>query len=173
MPEFSVPTESGMAYDSLKSLVEQAQCGDISILPVIRHWLDQVPEVWNDSHVLAQQVERSWITALSGQDLMSKEIFDREVQGLRAQLLGTQPTPLEKLLADRIAVCWLAVQHAELHAARRFNERAVVLTPSEENCLDKVHSRFLSAVRELARVRKLLQPTTKLQVNIGTNQLVA
>ena len=80
---------------------------------------------------------------------------------------------IDKLLVDRICVCWLAVQHAELHAARRFNERAVVLTPAEEHRLDKVHGRFLSAVRELAKVRKLLQPTTKLQVNIGTNQLVA
>ena len=71
---------------------------------------------------------------------------------------------------DRICVCWLAVQHAELHSAKRFNERAIVLTPSEEHRLDKVHQRFLTAIRELARVRKLLQPTTALQVNIGTNQ---
>ena len=173
MQEFPVPTESGTSYDSLKILVEQAQRGNTAILPVIRHWLDQVPELWDDSRVLAQQVERSWVTALSGQDLMSKEIIDREVQGLRAQLLGPQPTPLEKLLVDRICICWLAVQHAELHAARRFNERAVVLTASEEHRLDKVHHRFLTAIRELARVRKLLQPTTKFQVNIGTNQIVA
>jgi hypothetical protein len=73
-------------------------------------------------------------------------------------------------------VCWLAIQHAELHSAKRFNERAVVLTPSEEHRLDKVHHRFLSAIRELARVRKLLQPTTNVQVNIGnhqTNQMIA
>jgi hypothetical protein len=129
--------------------------------------------LWNDSHVLAHQVERSWITALSGQDLLSKEIIDREVQGLRSQLLGPHPMPLEKLLVDRICVCWLALQHSELHAAKRFNERAVVLTPSEEHRQDKVHGRFLMAVRELARVRKLLQPTTQFQVNLGTNQIVA
>ena len=122
MEEFPLPVESGTSYDSLKSLVEQAQCGDISILPVIRHWLDQVPALWNDSRVLVEQVERAWVHALSGQDLLSKEIIDREVQGLRSQLLGPHPTPLEKLLVDRICVCWLAVQHAELHAARRFQQ---------------------------------------------------
>jgi hypothetical protein len=173
MPEFPVPVESGTSYDSLKILVEQAQQGDTTILPIIRTLLDQVPELWDDSRVLAHQVERSWVHALSGQDLLSKEIIEREVEGLRSQLLGPHPTPLEKLLVDRICVCWLAVQHSELHAAKRFNERAVVLTPSEENRLDKVHHRFLTAVRELARVRKLLQPTTKFQVNIGTNQVVA
>ena len=108
MPEFPVPTESGTSYDSLKSLVEQAQAGDTSILPVIRHWLDQIPELWEHSHVLAHQVEKAWTNALSGSDLL-KEIVAREVEGIRSQLLGPQPTPLEKLLADHIAVCWLAV----------------------------------------------------------------
>jgi len=101
---------------------------------------------------------------------MSKEIIAREVEGIRSQLLGPHPTPLEKLLVDRICICWLAIQHAELHSAKRFNERAVVLTQSEEHRLDKVHHRFLSASRELARVRKLLQPTTNVQVNIGAHQ---
>ena len=170
MPEFPVPGESGTSFDNLKSLVQQAQAGDTSILPMIRTLLDFVPELWEHSHILAHQVEKTWTNALSGQDLMSKEIIDREIQGLRSQLLGPHPTPLERLLADRIIVCWLAVQHAELHAARRFNDRAVVLTASEEQRLDKVSHRFLSALRELARVRRLLQPTTNFQVNIGTNQ---
>ena len=173
MHEHTLPVESGTSFDTLKNLVHQAQQGDTSLLPLIRTLLDQVPELWEHSRVLAHQVERAWVHALSGQDLLSKEIIDREVQGLRSQLLGPHPTPLEKLLVDRICICWLAVQHSELHSAKRFNERAVVLTQSEEHRLDKVHHRFLTAVRELARVRKLLQPTTTFQVNMGTNQLVA
>jgi hypothetical protein len=176
MEEFPLPNESGTSYDTLQGLIQQAQQGDTSILSTIRTLLDQVPELWENSHVLAHQIEKAWTNALSGQDLMSKEIIAREVKGLRSQLLGPQPTPLEKLLVERICICWLAVQHAELHAARRFNERAVVLTPSEEHRLDKVHQRFLSAIRELARVRKLLQPNTNVQVNIAanqTNQIVA
>ena len=106
MQEFSLPVEPGTSYDALKSLVQQAQQGDTSILPVIRPLLDQVPELWENSRVLACQVERAWMTALSGQDLLSKEIITREVEGLRSQ-------------------------------------------------------------------RKLLQPTTTFQVNIGTNQIVA
>jgi hypothetical protein len=170
MHEHTLPDASGTSYDTLKSLVQQAQQGDTSILPLIRTLLGQVPALWNESRVLAHQVEKAWMNALSGQDLMSREVITREVEGLRSQLLGPHPTPLEKLLVDRICVCWLALQHTELHAARRFNERAVVLTASEEHRLDKVHHRFLTAVRELARVRKLLQPTTTLQVNIGANQ---
>jgi hypothetical protein len=43
MEEFSLPVESGTSYDTLKSLVQQAQQGDTSILPIIRAFLDQVP----------------------------------------------------------------------------------------------------------------------------------
>ena len=100
---------------------------------------------------------------------MSREIIAREVEGLRSQLLGPQPTPLDKLLVDRICICWLAVQHAELHSAKRFNERAVVLTPSEEHRLDKVHHRFLSAIRELACVRKLLLPSNLILLSLPPN----
>ena len=63
----------GTSYDSLQSLVQQAQQGDTSILPTIRHLLDQVPALWENSHVLAHQVEKAWTNALSGQDLMSKQ----------------------------------------------------------------------------------------------------
>jgi hypothetical protein len=160
-------------YDHLATLVAQAQQGDTTILPVIRTLLDQVPELWHDSRVLAHQLERAWIQALSRQDLLSQEIIEREVQALRRQLLGPHPSPLEALLVDRICACWLAVQHAEFHAAKRLNGHMVVLSHAEEHRLDAVHQRFLTAVRELARVRKLLRPETKLQVNIGTQQIVA
>jgi hypothetical protein len=59
MEEFAVPVESGTSHDTLKSLVQQAQQGNTSILPTIRHLLDQVPELWENSHVLAHQVEKA------------------------------------------------------------------------------------------------------------------
>lgn len=80
---------------------------------------------------------------------------------------------LETLLVDRICACWLAVQQAALSATKRLQHNGVDLSNAQENRLDKVHRRFLSAVRELARVRALLVPEQKLQVNIGMNQIIA
>jgi hypothetical protein len=150
-----------------------AQQGDTTTLPAIRQFLDQVSVIWEDSRILAQQVERTWLTTLCGQDLVSQEVVNREVQALRRQLLGANPSPLELLLVDRICVCWIALQHAELHAAKRLTTHSVALSTAQEQRLDKVHRRFLTAVRELARVRKLLQPETKFQVNIGAQQIVS
>jgi hypothetical protein len=166
-------TSESSTYDHLAHLVAQAQQGDTTTLPIIKALLDQVPELWHDSRVLAHQVEKAWIHALSSQDSLSQEIIEREVQALRQHLLGAHPSPLETLLIDRICACWLAMQHAELHAARRLNGHTVVLSHAEEHRLDATHRRFLLAVRELARVRKLLRPETKLQVNIGAQQIVA
>lgn len=161
------------SYDALEDLVSQAQEGNTSALPAIRELLDLVPEIWQDSRVLANRVERSWMTTLCGRDLVSQEVIEREVQALRTQLQGQNPSPLETLLVDRICTCWLAVQHAELQAGKRLNAHRFALNSAEENRLDKVHRRFLMAIRELARVRKLLTPEQRLQVNVGHNQIVA
>jgi hypothetical protein len=57
--------------------------------------------------------------------------------------------------------------------AKRLNAQQCLVSQAEEQRLDRVQHRFLAAIRELARVRQLLKPGTKVQVNIGTNQLVA
>lgn len=80
---------------------------------------------------------------------------------------------LETLLVDRICACWLTVPQAALSATKRLQHNGVDLSNAQENRLDKVHRKFLSAVRELARVRTLLMPEQKLQVNIGMNQIIA
>ena len=57
-------TIESASFDVLEDLVHQAQAGDATTLPTIRHLLDQVPEVWADSRVLAHRVERSWMLLL-------------------------------------------------------------------------------------------------------------
>ena len=106
---------------------------------------------------------------MSGNDLVSKEILTNQIAVLKKQIAGPTPTPLEQLLADRIVVCWLQVQQAELRAANRLENNGWVLSNAEENRLDKVNKRFLAAVKSLAQVRKLLTP--KVQVNIANQQV--
>lgn len=77
-------------------------------------------------------MERSWLTTLCGQDLVSQEVIEREIQALRRQLLGANPSPLESLLVDRMCACWLAVQHAELHSAKRLTTHSVALSTAQE-----------------------------------------
>ncbi len=170
MQNTTLTREEPIGYDTVDDLIHKAQAGDTTTLPVIRHLLDQVPALWEDSRVLAKHLERSWLITMSGKDVLSQEILAREVQALRRQLQGANPSPLESLLVDRICTCWLAVQHAELMTSKRLSPQRCALSNVEENRLDKTHRRFLSAIRELARVRKLLTPEQKLQINVGAQQ---
>ncbi len=160
--------------EPIQALIHQAQHGDVSVLPRLRALLDGVPHLWEQPHILARQVERAYLNALSNQDVLAKEILTRDLQALREQLLMSSltPSPLEVLLVERVCACWLALQHAERITAKHLTPQSCTVSHLEEERLDKVHRRFLTAVRELAKVRQLLQPRQHLQVNIGTNQIV-
>ena len=85
------------------------------------------------------------------------------------QIGGDNPSPLEKLLAERISVCWL-----DLHA--REIMRAVVNNHSFRQAeymsrqVTEAQRRYLSAIRTLATVRKL--NLSAIQVNIADKQII-
>jgi hypothetical protein len=117
------------------------------------------------------QVERAWLRALAGENLVSQEILERQLGMMKDQLAGLESTPLEQLLVERIVVCWLQVQQAELRAAGRMGHHGMVLSHAEEYRLNQVHRRFLMAVKSLAQVQKLLRPGAAIQVNIAQQQV--
>jgi hypothetical protein len=94
---------------------------------------------------------------------------------LRTEIAGENPTPLEVLLTDRIVSSWLfvEVQEALLNAQMKRGSEAKRCPPSYLKFmigwLDSAHRRYLSAIRELARVRKLQSHTPGIQVNAQIN----
>ncbi len=63
--------------------------------------------------------------------------------------------PLERLLVDRVAACWLQLHHADLAAARMHDETA----EGSERMRRRqaaAERRYAGAVEALARVRRLL-----------------
>jgi hypothetical protein len=163
--------EVEIVQDNLTQLVRCGMAGDREALPAIRELFDQTPVRWKNASSLADQVERRWLQVVSGTDLVTREILTHQMAVLKSQIAGPTPTPLEQLLADRIVVCWLQVQQAELRAANRLSKNGWVLSNAEENRLDKVNRRFLAAVKNLAQIRKLLRPGASVQVNIAQQQV--
>ena len=163
--------QSQVVQGELTELVRRGMTGDREVLPAIRALLDQTPALWEEARSLTTQVERAWLRALAGENLVSQEILVRQLGMLKDQLVGQTPTPLEQLLAERIAVCWLQVQQAELRAAGRVGHNGMVLSGGEEYRLNQVHRRFLMAVKSLAQVQKLLRPGATVQVNIAQQQV--
>ncbi len=152
----------------LAQLVQRGMAGDREVLPAIREMLNQSPSLLQQVSTLATQLEQTWIKTLAGDDLVTREVLTRQVDMLKATLAGPHPSPLETLLIERIATCFLALHHAEFRTTKRLRHSRVLST-SEENRLDKVQKRYLDSVKSLAQVRKLLMP--KVQVNLAQNQI--
>jgi hypothetical protein len=117
---------------------------------------------------LAREAERSFIRAIAGDNLMSKEAVTRKLDLLRTELAGANPTPVERLLVERVVACWLQVQDADIRYARAKN------LPMEwgdhyQRRMDRAHQRYVSALKALASVRRLAVPV--LQVNIARKQV--
>jgi hypothetical protein len=162
--ELSIPTDA----DELRKLIKRARAGDASTLPALRKLLQDPARVDMLGGDLARQAELSFILAAAGEDLAFKEALARKLALLRADLAGTNSTPVERLLVERVVACWLQVQDADVRYAQAKN-----LSPDgceyHQRRMDRAHRRYLSAIKTLALVRKLAVPV--LQLNIARQQV--
>jgi hypothetical protein len=152
----------------LTSLLERAQKGDTSTLPAIHQLLQDPKMVDGLGGDLARQAEIALVNALTGENLMFKEALNRKLELLRAELTAPNPTPIERLLVERVVACWLQVQDAD---ARYANAKDLSIKWYEyyQRRMNYAHKRYLSAIKTLATVRKLAVPV--LQVNIAKKQV--
>jgi hypothetical protein len=152
----------------LWAVVRRAEAGDESSLPALRQLLDGSPALVEVLGNMAHQVEATLLGNAAGQSLAFKEAATRKVAALRKDLAGPDAPPLERLLADRIALCWLSVHDAEVRFAQA---RDLTIKQAEfwQKRIDAAHRRYLSAVKALATIRKLAVPAV--QVNIAKKQV--
>ena len=80
---------------------------------------------------------------------------------MKDRLLSTANSELERLLIDRIVISWMEVYHGDVDLARRLLEAPGdgPVAKAAQKRLDRAHVRFLSAVKALATVQKLLKPS--------------
>src|SRR5262245_51764440 len=139
----------------LRTLVQKAKAGDVSVLPRMRAILDDHPEVWQAVGDLERVVVRSWAELLGGDDPLSVEAVRRKAERLRAELEGDNPTPLERLLAGPVVAGWLEMSHAQVKmvdpGGSTLGQAGFTLRRAEQT-----QKRYLAAVRTLATVRHLL-----------------
>jgi hypothetical protein len=164
-PENKAPVKS---REEIGALVKRARKGDRTALPGLREVLCRPGFVDLLGGNLAQQAERSFIEAAAGNNLLFKETLTRKLEELRAELAGPNPTPVEKLLVERVVACWLQVQDADMRYAQA-KDLSLRWLEYYQHRMDRAHARFLAAVKALAAVRRLAVPV--LQVNIARKQV--
>jgi hypothetical protein len=151
----------------VQEFLDRAGRGDEATLPVLREMLKE-PAAMELCGNLAAHAERLLIRKFAGKDLTLSEGLRRKMDSLRVELGGAAPTPLERLLVERIVACWLHLYHLETIYAGK-ESITLQMGAYYQRSLSAAHKRYLSAIKTLAVVRKLAVPV--LQVNIAKRQV--
>ena len=152
-------------------LVAAASGGDEAALAQVSRLFDAAPEAWDLVGDLGRHAERALVAAAAGGDPLLRAGLGRRLDAMRRELAGPAPSPLERLLAERVAAAWLAVQDAELRCARllRDGRAPAAQLAYHEQRLERAERRYLAAIKALAQVRRLLGPAV--QVNVAERQI--
>ena len=141
--------------DEIRNLLGRASKGDPEAMPELRTVLDDRPELWRRLGDLAAHAELAWVGEIAGPNPALAEVLTRKVAELKRELGGPTPSPLERLLVDRVAACWLQIHHADLAAARPVDATAEGRERLRKR-QEAAERRYAGAIEALARVRRLL-----------------
>jgi hypothetical protein len=103
--------------------------GETALIPEFRRILDYRDDwhKWGDIawHALNAAIER-----FEAKNPAVEQTLRRKRAELRAELEGEHPTPIERMLVDRVIHCWYVVNHFE-HA---YAVQYPTLTPKQDDC---------------------------------------
>jgi hypothetical protein len=165
--------ESEKTVKKLRDLLCLAKKGQEDAMPKIRQILSEHPDLaWRFVH-LAHMAEDILIGKVTREgDLATKELFRCQLEAMREEIAGENPSPLERLLAERIVATWLQIQLFEgLYASGMSKGMTIAQGGYHQKRLDQTYRRHLSAIRTLAQIRKLLKGTAITQINIADKQI--
>jgi hypothetical protein len=156
-----------------RELVQRASKGDESSRQAIRALLadgDQGAFYLESLGSSAEWLKRTIVRKVAGDNIAFQEAIVRKLESVRSELAGPDPTPMERLLAERAALCWWLVNWYE-NAVQDCDRLSIAQANYHQAKIGRAHARFLSAVRTLAQVRRLALPALQL-INIARNQVV-
>jgi hypothetical protein len=163
----------------LKVLSEKAQAGDKEARKELRLMVRaSSPEVIGRASDIGRKAGRTLARTAAGGDPLTEEALYAKLDAMRADIAGEDPTPLEVLLTERVVSLWMLTTLLEALLATQYRrdvgDGTERLSPSyllqQSRILESANRRYLAAIRELARVRKL-EATAPVQVNTQVNVL--
>jgi hypothetical protein len=155
----------------LYQLVDKKNPSEGDIL-AFRKELEKIPDLWRAFGDMCRQAELHLIDA-TGVPKSSKEAMSVGMDVVRRDLGQTTATPMERMIIEQIALCWLRLSIVEVMHADHHTASGTIGIPQADywdRALSSAQRRYLRAIETLARVRRLLRPNA-VQVNIGAKQL--
>jgi hypothetical protein len=163
---------AGKTVEKLHDLLRLAEKGEEDAVPEIRQILDEHPDLARRYVDVAHVAEDALIEEMTKEgDLAAKELIRCQLESMREQIAGTNSSPLERLLSERVVLTWLEIQLFQALYAKNMRKLTIPQAEHHQKRLDRAHRRHLSAIRELAQIRKLLKGTAITQINIADKQI--
>lgn len=175
-----VPTQkpfSEWTLEEVNQLTSKAQHGDKVALAECKRLFRDRPDTstFFEESIVEITRERIIDMTLAKDNLLLKDVWLSKMRRMQHELAGDHPSPLEKILCERIATCYLAAQMADMDV----NTPGITLTKAEyyDKRAERAHKRHLAAIESLARVRRLALPVQQIniaqagaqQMNLATN----
>ena len=160
----------------LQALSDRVQDGDKAARRELRRAVrESSPEVVAEASELARKGQWALIkTAAAGEPLAEEALIAR-LDLMRAEVAGENPSALESLLTEKIVAVWILSEVLELLLTAQLavgNDVQHVPHSFLKFYLgwqEQAHRRFSSAIRELAKVRRLQSGVPRSQTNVQIN----
>jgi hypothetical protein len=182
LERYQLPVEVQESLEELRALSRKAEGGGAegaeARKELRRKLLEASQAVVARASDIGCKSQHLLIGTASGGDPLTELALSGRLDMMREEVAGENPTPLEVLLTERVVSCWLLVELFDRLMAAQLSKD----TPDEKRVTERLlrhylrwqesaNSRFLAAVRELARLRKLEATAPPVQVNTQVNVL--
>jgi hypothetical protein len=139
---------------TLADLVARAETGDAEATIALRAFLVSHPEIWQRCSDLGSQLFEIWIGRIAQGNALQRESLRLKVEQLKVEHGGPNPTPLERLLVERVLVSWLQVEQISGLAAQLdgLQQQTAWFLLKRQNQAER---QFRNAIETLAMVRKM------------------
>jgi hypothetical protein len=143
-----------MARDELQRLIAEANAGSEPARARLRDWLDATPEAWRSVGDLGAHSEAAVREKIAGQDYLHAECLRRSAEALRKSLLAEDASVIEQLSVQRLVVCWLQLQLADMRLAAA--DGSTARSSFSIRAAESAQRRFTSAMSQWQALQKLL-----------------
>lgn len=155
---------------AIQQMIRRAQAGDEAVVPALREFLRRRGAADAFGGNLAWSAMSALVRAHAGSDLLVREaIFGKlDLLYLRLCSESEKPTAVEELLIERVVSTWLHLHSLEEQYAST-PDPMIIQMSCYQRAISAAQFRYLSAIKELAEIRK--QPLPPVQINVANEQV--
>lgn len=168
-PDELMPSDQKLLLSQLSDLIgptNRAKPEDEDA-KALEKFLDDHPDLWRISEDIQTTIAKEFISHMAPGPARRRLLL-AEFQSLREELAQSAQSPLERQLADNVALCWLEVVYARHYLSLHLTQNPDAVDYWNTR-VDTAQRRYLKATETLARIRRINLPAV--QLNVAHNQV--